>query len=263
MVRSLEEKDRKVTLEFLSKEPSINLFIIGDVEAFGFNSDFQELWGQFDSNGELEGVLLRFRESYIPYFTKSDFDVTEFSEIISKEKGKIILSGKKSVIDCFPKVLPNYVRNETFFCELNNKQAISNFKVDKEIRIATSKEGQQIVNLISQISEFAGSINTLEAIQHKIDTKTGRVYYIEEDNQMVSVAQTTAENSKSAMVVGVATLLDYRNKGYVSKCMVKLCSDILDEGKSLCLFYDNPKAGKIYHNIGFKNIDKWVMVKEK
>ena len=39
--------------------------------------------------------------------------------------------------------------------------------------------------------------------------------------------------------------------------------DLLKEGKSLCLFYDNPKAGSIYHRLGFENIDRWTMAVEK
>ncbi len=77
---------------------------------------------------------------------------------------------------------------------------------------------------------------------------------------MTSVAQTTAENSMSAMVVGVATLKEYRKKGLMSKCLSKLCYDLLNEGKTLCLFYDNPKAGRIYHALGFETLDKWSMV---
>lgn len=80
---------------------------------------------------------------------------------------------------------------------------------------------------------------------------------------MCTVAQTTAENSKSAMVVGVATRKDCRGKGLMSQCLSKLCRDVLAEGKSLCLFYDNPKAGRVYHKLGFVSIDKWAMLIEE
>ena len=36
---------------------------------------------------------------------------------------------------------------------------------------------------------------------------------------MLTVSQTTAENSKSAMVVGVATRKGYRGKGLMSECL--------------------------------------------
>jgi len=43
MIRKLIESDRKATLDFLSDEPAINLFIIGDIENFGFDEGFQQI----------------------------------------------------------------------------------------------------------------------------------------------------------------------------------------------------------------------------
>lgn len=63
----------------------------------------------------------------------------------------------------------------------------------------------------------------------------------------------------SAMVVAVATLENYKKKGNATKCMLKLCNELLLEGKDLCLFYDNPEAGAIYKKIGFKDIGFWMM----
>ena len=84
-----------------------------------------------------------------------------------------------------------------------------------------------------------------------------------EKKEIITVSQITAENSKSAMVVGVATRKDYREKGYMSKCLSKLCSDFIDKNKSLCLFYDNPKAGRVYKKIGFEEIGTWIMLVER
>jgi predicted GNAT family acetyltransferase len=65
------------------------------------------------------------------------------------------------------------------------------------------------------------------------------------------------------MVVSVATMMVHRGKGLMCMCLSRLCQDVLAEGKSLCLFYDNPEAGKVYHRLGFKSIDNWVMMTEK
>ena len=98
-------------------------------------------------------------------------------------------------------------------------------------------------------------------IEDRIEEKSGRVYFIEDGSgKMLSVAQTTAENSKSAMVVGVATAKGYRDQGLMSACLSKLCWDVLGEGKTLCLFYDNPKAGSVYLGMGFEPVDNWVMI---
>ena len=39
-----------------------------------------------------------------------------------------------------------------------------------------------------------------------------------------------------------------------------LPADLLNEQKTLCLFYDNPEAGAVYHKLGFKTIGKWKMI---
>lgn len=53
MVRLLTETDREQTLKFLNKQPGLNLFQIGDIENFGFDSDVQTIWGSFDELGHL------------------------------------------------------------------------------------------------------------------------------------------------------------------------------------------------------------------
>jgi len=59
MLRKLTENDREMTLEFLSEERAINLFIIGDIECFGFDEDFQEIWGKVNETNELEYYVKR------------------------------------------------------------------------------------------------------------------------------------------------------------------------------------------------------------
>lgn len=264
MVRKLTENDRKITMEFLSEEPSINLFIIGDIESFGFNEDFQEIWGSFDSANELEGVLLRFNENYIPYYKNKNFDICEFKKIISSNPEWKMISGKESIVSRFNDVIRNPNIKSMYFCELTNKDNLIKYD-EKLISAATEKDAQRVYDLLADIDEFTSTdTNSVERIKRVLNTKTGRIYFVaDETNRLCTVTQTTAENSKSAMVVGVATRKDCRRKGFMSQCLSKLCDDVLSEGKTLCLFYDNPKAGKIYHKLGFVSIDKWMMLIEE
>ena len=58
MIRKLTNNDRELTMALVEKKPAENLFIIGDIEAYGMESDIQELWGQFEDD-QLIAVLLR------------------------------------------------------------------------------------------------------------------------------------------------------------------------------------------------------------
>ncbi|MNN97268.1 FR47-like protein [compost metagenome] len=62
------------------------------------------------------------------------------------------------------------------------------------------------------------------------------------------------------MLVAVATHPDYRGQGLATRVVAKLCTDLLAEGKSLCLFYNNPQAGLIYKKLGFSDIGSWTMM---
>ena len=71
------------------------------------------------------------------------------------------------------------------------------------------------------------------------------------------MAKSTAENDNTAMIIGVGTHPKYRNRGLASKCLIKLCKELLAENIKPCLFYDNEEAGKLYNKLGFKTIDNW------
>ena len=91
-----------------------------------------------------------------------------------------------------------------------------------------------------------------------LDTST--TLYIEENGEAISTTATTAETKTHAMIVGVATREDKRNKGYASAVMESLMEKYLNQkNKKLCLFYDNPKADIIYHRLGFVKIGTWAM----
>lgn len=261
MIRKLEEKDRQEILEFLSEEAAINLFAIGDIEAFGFDKEFQELWGQFDADEHLEGILLRFNENFIPYWKNEKFDAKNFKEIILSRKEKTYMSGKENIINSFEDILPNHERRKMYFCEM--KEIKKEEYDSSDIKIATIDDCERICDFLDSIEEFTTFQNEPERLVNKIESNSGRIYFIEnEEGEVISVSQTVAENSMSAMVVGVATRKDHRGQGLMRRCLSKLCRDMTGEGRSLCLFYDNPKAGKIYLDLGFKPIDDWVIVAE-
>lgn len=260
MIRKLSSSDKEKVLKYVSKEPSINLFLIGDIEQFGFEKDFQEVWGKFDNENNLKGVLLRYTNNFIPYYEDINEDMQEFKNIIKAYEGNVMISGKDDLIEQFKDVIDDCTERKTYFCELKSKKDLS--KWDETVKLGASTDAKRIYDILETIEEFT-SENNKETIESRLEDKSSRAYYIENDkDEIITVSQTAAENSKSAMVVGVATRKGYREQGYMSKCLSKLCNDLLDEGKSLCLFYDNPKAGKVYHRLGFKEIGIWTMLVE-
>lgn len=258
MIRKLTKQDNTQILSFLQKEAAINLFLIGDIEAFGYDEDFQEIWGQFTKENELQAVLLRFHDSFIPYAQRS-FSAEQFAYKLYGNDG-IKISGKSDVVEQF-ETIPSLKLGEKkrlYFAECPNNNQLQE-TITAHIKIATIDDVTNIMKLRKQITEFALGDGSEELLRQAIKTNTGRTYYIEEDGEIIACASTSAENSLSAMIIGVCTHENYRGKGYASQILSKMIQDFTAEGRTLCLFYDNPAAGRIYKRLGFKDIGTWTM----
>lgn len=261
MIRKLDATDNLTVMDYITKEKEFNLFLIGDIENFGYDKDFQSLWGEFDNNGNLKGVLLKFYENRIFYSDGEDFNKEGFIEVLGDDFN--IISGRKDMVDIFYDSFKFKKRKDAYFCKLDKLSSLPETKIDREILRLNENHAKDIVELNKSIDEFSDMSLDEERVAQKFITNTGRAYGVYDGDKLIAIAQTTAENSYSAMIVGVCTHPDYRNNGYASSCMIKLCSDLIKDGKSLCLFYDNPKAGSIYKRLGFKDIGSWSMcVKE-
>lgn len=259
MIRRLTEEDHDQCLRFLIPKSAENTFILGDIEAYGYDQDFQKLWGDFDEAGNLRAVLLKYQGNYLPYAESPDFDQNGFASIISKDPDLKLVSGLQSITQWIcPKVKRNLKKKrELYYCKCD--QLLDDSPIENcEVKRAELQDVEQIVALHRQVPEFDNT-ESVTVKKRNMEKGVSRTYYIEQDGKMVSAASTAAENSFSAMVVGVCTLEAYQQRGYASACVKKLCQDILAEGKELCLFYDNPAAGRIYKRLGFYDIEKWSM----
>lgn len=296
MIRKLTEADRQTTLDFLLEEPEINLFAIGDIEQYGFDTPFQALWGDFEPDTDhLQAVLLRYETNYIPYFKNPHYNPAVFANLILADSDFRILSGRQSLVKATQTAIartardlglpePEFTEKSTYFCKLTSaSQLPADIPIDIPAatpaaapatttgtpststptpKLATPDDAPRILHLIRGIEEFSDTLTTTEArLRENLKTGAARIYFMEDENKnLLTVAQTTAENSLSAMIVGVATHPDHRGRGLMSANLSALCRALLAEGKTLCLFYDNPAAGAIYHRLGFETIDQWLML---
>lgn len=258
MIRRLTEKDHERCFQFLKQRSAENLFIIGDIEQYGYDQEFQKVWGEFNDGGELIAVLLKYEENYIP-FALGEFDAKGFAEIMDEDPNFYMMSGLKETtekIEAFVR-RPLNRKRQTYYAKCTKLEPVNTeISIVKQAQV---EDAEGLVELSNSIPEFSDSTITVERKRRGLEDGSSRSFFIEEDGKMVSMASTTAENTFSAMVVGVATLESYKKKGYATACMVKLCDQLLSEGKELCLFYDNPEAGAIYKRIGFEDIGFWMM----
>jgi predicted GNAT family acetyltransferase len=260
MIRKLVEQDREMTMQFVSVKPAENLFIIGDIEGYGFHSDIQTLWGDFSAEGELRAVLLKYDKNFILY-APAAFDNEGIASIINQDSSFTYLSGIEEMVNLITPFIKKEAKKPRvmYYAKCETALLLPEIPDDVLIEKAVPDDAAEIIAQMKAIPEFAHGNYSVEHKKSSLEKGFGRAYYVKDNNVIVSSASSTAENSQSAMIVGVGTLVDHQNKGLASYCMSKLCGELLAEGKMLCLFYDNPAAGSIYKRIGFVDIGKWSM----
>jgi aminoglycoside 3-N-acetyltransferase len=261
-----DEQDREMILAYLRSEPEYNLFLIGDIENFGMATDFQDVMA-FRKDGRTNSVLLRYHHGFIPYSQDKDFALPPLLAALDTPNLRF-LSGKRTVMDRLKPYFPDYCWRTTYLMRLGKEGLAEAADMRPEpaglvMRTATVEDIPQLVDFLTSIAEFARQGTREERIgqlEKGISIDRSHYYLYWHDGQVIASAGTAAENSLSAMVIAVATAPQWRGIGLASRLVDALSRDLLAERMQyLCLFYDNPAAGRIYRRLGFIDVGEWVM----
>ena len=266
--RSCVQGEEEALLAYVAKEPELNLFISGDLLSFGLDGRHVRIQG-YGKNGKLAGVLLRYMDrNYVFYTQEKEFPFSEVAAIIRQEnpslKG-VCLSGKSSLIKPIAFFLAPLKIQETMMARCNALKNPICCPSEAQVRfLSTVSEFHDVFHLESGIAEFHRNAESeKEALDSFLaNSKRGSLCVgVFVDGKLVSCASSTADTSLSSMLVGVCTHPDYRRKGYASLAVGTLIKNRFERGeKFLCLFYDNPLAGRIYHAFGFEDVAPYAML---
>jgi len=259
MFKLISEEHLPVTMAFLKKDPDLNLFFIGDIEQFGLQNDFMQVW--LDDLKTPHSALLRYRKNLLLYSDDLSFSPKEIFGYIQRYDvdcfscGEKVFEKMKSVFD------PTCLIKD---CDMAKMTKIQAFQDSSLVRIATPEDARAIVESLCSIREFADyrlidPDAETPIYQKRLQNRENFHFIIKENNRVVANANTSAMSSVSAMIGGVFTLPECRNKGYATAVVGRLCSFLLEHKITPILFFENPKADSIYHRLGFKDFGKWFM----
>lgn len=266
-MRKLTEHDRTTALRYAAREPDYNLFILGDIENHGLEGEDVEAFAVdgTDDGEPYDALLLRYRNSYVACSHHGNYRADLLGSFL---QGRHVdcLSGKAETVEKLLPWLPDKkVRREYLSILTEDHPPEFGLPSGLRERMLTPYDAAEIVGLYAGIAEFAENYAGKEEAQTENLRfslgKGGRGIGAFDGDQLVSVACTSAENSISAMIVGVATREEYRRLGLASRLVASLCTQCLGAGMhTLCLFFDNPLAGAIYRKIGFRESGSYMLV---
>ena len=265
MLVKATESHREEILNYCLEEEVFNIFIIGDIENFGFSSEIQDIWYEKEDD-KIMGIALRYHTTLIVYSKDLNMDFSLITSIADNMNIENI-SGKSTVIDkLYPYLKGNYSRKDTKFCQHRDINALK--EVEEDIKIAKEENAMEIANIYGKIPEFkslySSDVNIrYKQIYNRISTGEGKHLFIKDSLGIVSHGNTTAENSNSAMIGGVFTREDKKRMGYGSQIVSYLTKDLLNRKKNVCLFYENKIEGQFFSKLGFETIGNWTVLRRE
>ncbi|PEQ09092.1 GNAT family N-acetyltransferase [Bacillus toyonensis] len=200
----------------------------------------------------------------------SEVDIVKLAKELSKVYPDIPgLIGNKEIVQKLAEeiaVLENKKTNVVMKQGVYGLQQIKKkWNEDGIFREITNDELPLIEKWIYQFCEDVKLPTTKEEAEQTahILITNNRLFGLEVDGKLVSVAAKTRPTTNNITVNFVYTPKEARKKGYASNCVAALSQRMLDEGyKTTILYTDlaNPTSNKIYQEIGYEQIAESVLI---
>jgi len=145
------------------------------------------------------------------------------------------------------------------------KQVKKKWTEEGIFREINSDELPVIEKWIYQFCEDVNLPTTKEEAEQTAHTliTNHRLFGLEIDGKLVSVAAKTRPTKNNITVNFVYTPKEERKKGYASNCVAALSQSMLDEGYNTTTLYTdlaNPTSNKIYQEIGYEQIAESLLI---
>ncbi|MDC7236625.1 MAG: GNAT family N-acetyltransferase [Sphaerochaetaceae bacterium] len=250
MIRKCSINDLDILNKYLYQRKELNLFVISDIEIFGFENPDLEIFMDFDR--EIKTVYLRFFDNLCIVSYDKIFDLSFIQNIVD-EHLILNISGEKDLISLIK--LDNFDIKNCYFSALDQLQV----KVDTLGVEALSIDKLQ--EYLDKSNEVFNISTNYEATKAEMEKGSKHIFVYKDNGNVVSGVSSSAESKELAMLIGVFTVEEYRRQGLALKCVYAICEKLLNEGKTVCLFYDNPNAAKMYEKIGVKFVGDFSILK--
>ncbi|MDD3026942.1 MAG: GNAT family N-acetyltransferase [Erysipelotrichaceae bacterium] len=242
MIIRCKESNREEVLTYVKQDVVMNLFIIGDIETYGFDSQFQTVFMDREYDN-IKTVYLVYRRNLVIGSAQGIVD-QGFVEKLVKEYGLIDINGDYKIIKQL-----NLGDFKLEKCKIAMLESLDK-KIDSP---AVELEIGDLEAMVTDCQRIFNRKIDLEQEKDNFEKGTSRYYGCKVGGRLVSGARTSAHCDWAAMIIGVYALEQYRNQGYGLATVYRLCHDFLEQGKKLCLFYNDPFAARLYHRLGFKD----------
>lgn len=248
MIKKIEKNDIEGVLSFLG-EDVFSVRIKANLSAYGAEYSFAEFWAQYDENNAVCSVLSKINGACTLVFDeKADTDEWKLflnyfpyaSAFLSSENAALLEIDVTHSGDIlfFDGETVNAYGNTVNFTDMKTA-----FEIIRE------NEGRSVaaLNYLEWLSDFT----------YKKNRGYARLKAVEKEGRLISFAMTSAETEKSAIISGVFTDKNYRNRGFGEAALMSLVKSLTADNKTVYIMTAEEKMTSYYEKRGLKKIGLW------
>lgn len=259
-VRRLGEGDRREAAALLRRDPGFGLFPLSNLDHMNLASSFTRYWGAFADN-RLRAILMMVGARAALY-APPDVDVAPLTRIAAHDELDFTM-GRTDLVDALLAACPQYRldrREEHYLAELTHERRPRvHVPQGAIVRRAQLYDVEPLTQLYfgSDGFEHLREDELRRTIAGRV--RSARTYVAQVSTRLVSAASTSGETTISAMIGGVWTAPDARNRGYSTAVVAALSRELLEQRRTPYLFYlmDNAPAAAVYARVGFRVVGRW------
>ena len=259
-VRRLGEGDRDELTLFLDADPGFSVFPRGNLEHYSLTSTFVRYWGMF-RHGQLIAVLMMVGHRAALYAPRG-VRVRRLAELAVRENVEFTM-GRTDLVDEVVARRQYVERREEHFLAAMKEMGTEPPTVPVPLGAVIRRGKVADVPALTRL--YVGSDGFEELDEEQVRrtmlnrVRAMRTYVAEVGTSLVAACSTSAETPHAAMIGGVWTRPDARNRGYSTAVVAALVRELMDHGRCPYLFYltDNAPAARVYAKVGFQPVGRW------
>ena len=243
-------KEQKARLNDFLPCDAFGCKFLSNVQAYDLDTPFAGVWIQNDKEGNTTAALSKVEGAAV-LCAKESADFEEWESFVSVVGIKTLLcQGEAAAHFCSRQKIKGPVMKRKFFL---SKQ------LDLSIHTVQNPSLTEVYKVLLEARAFGKTAPRFEAfyvdashrIRHGCMASAG--VYVKD--KLAAVAMLVAETENTALLGAVATMPQYRNRGYASQAVLTLLQGRKE--KAVYLFREADKNEHFYRQLGFIECDTW------
>ncbi|MDD3242643.1 MAG: GNAT family N-acetyltransferase [Eubacteriales bacterium] len=256
-----QRADLERVIAFLRREELRNHYMLADLFWFGAAHPLIDLYHQEETDG-VRAVLMRFGGGFTVY-APGEFDAAGAAHVMQRYRFSQLAGDTpavQAVMACLPP--PIEVRHQHF--GVWHPSAAQEAPCEVPLIWVDGSNARVLAPAMARmrrdIREFSHPLSVEQTVA-QCERGSQRAVIAVRGNRVASIAMTSGELPRTAMIVSVCTHPDFRGQGCAPAAVDALCRRLAGEDRQPVLFWETEQAARMYARLGFRPQGEWRIVR--